>query len=66
VKKVVANKLKDLLLEERRNAAVQFGNFLEERLLLRGGLDIEGLYNDFIRLNPNKLTNDYLQRHRKN
>jgi hypothetical protein len=61
-----ASKLKDLLIDERRNAAVQFGAFLEEQRLLKMGLDIDALYDKFLKLNPNKLTNDYLQRNKKN
>lgn len=65
LKKTVGNKLRDFLYGERENAAVEFVKWLNDNYhILPDESDIQQLYKDFIKLNPDKLTNDYLRKHK--
>jgi len=64
LKKTVANKLKAFLMEIEETAAVEFVIWLDEKYqILPGGLDIKQLYEDFLKLNPDKVLNDYIRKH---
>lgn len=71
LKKTVANKLKDFLMNERENAAIEFIKWLDEKFyILPGGMDLKKLYDEFLRLNPNVFyplknsNNDNVQQHK--
>jgi hypothetical protein len=65
LKKVVANKLKTFLVEIEEIAAIEFVEWLDEKYqILPGGFDIKQLYEDFLKLHPDKILNDYIRKHK--